>query len=169
MDGSGPSRRTLVLGGGALAAGAWLGVHVWGHLPLPARSTQALGASGLDTLTAVFEVMSLSPARAREDAAGVDAFLSGGDPVQAEQLRLALLVLEHLGGVGLFTPLRFSRQSVEARTAVLQEWEASVLSPKRQIFQALRRTVVFTWASQPRNWGQLAYEGPWVGTKGAPP
>ncbi|MED5371926.1 MAG: gluconate 2-dehydrogenase subunit 3 family protein [Myxococcota bacterium] len=156
-----PSRRHLLLGGLSLATAAGLGSVLWAHRP-PQQwlDSPFLGATPRATLVAALEVLLPEPARAPELAAGVDSFLATDDPAVAEQLRLALLVLEH--GAGLRA---FSRMPLAQRTQVLLDWESSELVLRRQIFQALRKTAVFTFFADPGQWSVMGYDGPWVGAQ----
>lgn len=156
-----PLTRRQLMGGGLLLAGGFVLGHAIGHRPL-APVDSFLG-SARHTLAAAFEALLPSPERAEALAADVDAFLGAGDPVLSGQLRLALHVLEHLGGTGLFRFERFSRLSVERRAEVLEDWRSSRVGPKRQIGDAVRRVVLFTWYSHPDSWAAIGYDGPWVG------
>lgn len=157
-----PLSRRHLLGGGALAGLAWLGVTLWGHRAMPDAASPCLGAAARTTLTAALEVFLPSADLAPSVAEGVDRFLAGGDPYAPAQLRLALGVLEHLGGRGVVPHTRFSRLSLQDRAAVLSAWERSGWSLKRQIFQALRRLSAFSWYADPRSWDHIGYDGPWV-------
>lgn len=98
------------------------------------------------------------PAQAGLLAAEVDAFLATDDVAVAEQLPVALLVLEHSAAVRGFHRLPIAR-----RQAVLEGWERSRLVLRRQIFQALRRTAVMSFFAHPSNWAAMGYDGPLVG------
>lgn len=154
------SRRRL-LAGGALGVAAWVSGFAIGHRPLARLTSPFLGSGPKCTLTAVFEAL-LPMADALELADDVDSFLAAGDPIIGGQLRLALQVLEHLGGAGPLSFRRFSRLSVEDRVAVLDSWCHSSIALKRQIHQALHKTAVFTWYTHPRAWTAIGYDGPWV-------
>lgn len=156
----GLSRRTL-LGGGVLLAAAYASAHVVGRLG--GRDPDAvLGPTARTTLAAAFEVLLPSGAPVEELAAEVDTFMGEGDPVLAEQLRLALVVLEHAGGAGPLQFRRFSALPLEARAAVLDRWMRSSVNTKRQIYQGVRRAALFTWYARPESWADIGYDGPWV-------
>ncbi|MCB9674464.1 MAG: hypothetical protein H6737_05060 [Alphaproteobacteria bacterium] len=155
--------RRQLLGGGALLLGGYALAHLWGHRPLGAVESPFLGSSARTTLGAVFEALGPPGADVQPIVDGVDAFLGRGDPVVGEQLRLALGVLEHLGGAGPIGFSRFSRLDVDARRDVLESWRTSRIATKRQIADALRRVVLFTWYSLPSSWPAIGYDGPWVG------
>jgi hypothetical protein len=150
------NRRQVLISTGALATLA----AGWGALHRPAAPLDSpfLGRTPRATLTAAFRV--LLPADADVDAiiAEVDAFLAGDDPVLGDQLRLALGVLEHTAGVRAF-----SRMPLERQTDVLRSWQDSGRPLRRQIFQALRKTAVFSLYCDPARWPALGYDGPWVG------
>jgi len=161
---SSPPSRRQVLGGGLLLIGGYALAHGWGHRPLEPVPSPFLGASARHTLGAVFEALAPDGASGLDEVVdGVDRFLSRGDPVQGEQLRLALGVLEHLGGAGVFSFSRFSRLDLAERRAVLESWRVSRVATKRQIADALRRVVLFTWYSLPQSWDSIGYDGPLVG------
>lgn len=88
----------------------------------------------------------------------VDRFLAGDDPELAEQLPVALLMLEHSAGV-----VGFHRMDLAGRSQVLRAWESSDLAHRRQIFQALRRTAVMSFFASPESWAAIGYDGPLVG------
>ena len=88
----------------------------------------------------------------------MDGFLADTDPIMAEQLRLALKVLEHWPSGLRFS--RFSRLSVQARQQVLADWTASGLTPKRQIAVAVSKTALFTHYARPQVWPAIGYDGP---------
>lgn len=155
------SRRQLLGRGGALAGLAWLSLTLFGHRPLPALSAEALGAAGITTLQSALEALLPDDVPAESIASGVDSFLAGGDPFDAEQLRMALTVLEHAAAPGLYWR-RFSRLSLEERRAALGRWERSSIALFRQIFQALRRLALYAWYADPRSWDSIGYDGPWV-------
>ncbi len=145
------SRRQLLGGGGSLLVAGYLSAFAWGHRPY-----------GTTTLTAAFEALLPVEADAAALAAGVEAFVRKGDPVLAGQLNAALVVLEHLGGAGPLTFRRFSRLPKSERLQIIDDWRASSTVTKRQIADAVRRTALFTWYSQPESWSSIGYEGPWV-------
>ena len=147
------SRRHLLTGSLALAALG--GLVAMGHRPVEGPDAQALTEAQLATLVACFECLLPEAGPAQELAQGVDAFLVS-DPFAAGELGMALSVLEHWGWT------RFSRLSFEQRVDRLKAWEASPVGLQRQIFQALRRTAVFSWFSGPKAWEAIGYDGPWV-------
>jgi hypothetical protein len=156
------SRRQTLFGGGTLFAAAWLGVHAFGHRPLAAVASPVLGSSSRRTLEAALEALLPDPGAAAAVAEGTDAFLASADPIQVEQLRLALVAIEHMGGWSPWQPRRFSRLARAERVLVLRSWERSAFGVKRQIFQALRRTAAFGYYADPGRWEALGYDGPWV-------
>lgn len=117
-----------------------------------------MGAQPRATLEAAFEVLLPDPAQAALLAGEVDAFLAGDDPELAEQLPVALLVLEHSAGL-----VGFHRMPLTRRQEVLRGWEGSRLVLRRQIFQALRRTAVMSFYANPAAWADIGYDGPLVG------
>ena len=129
----------------------YLSAFAWGHRPYETT-----------TLAAAFEALLPEEADAVALAAGVEAFVRDGDPVLAGQLNAALTVLEHLGGAGPIGFRRFSRLSKEARLETIESWRRSRVGTKRQIGDAVRRTALFTWYSQPESWVAVGYDGPWV-------
>lgn len=154
------SRRQL-LGGGALLAAGWVTAQVVGRWP-PPQDSPFLGAGARRALGAAFDALLPDPARAEALADGVDRYLAGSDPLVAGQLRVALLVLEHGGGLGLLSFRAFSERSREEREQLLTSWERSRLGPKRQIAAALRKVAMFSYYSLPEVWPELGYDGPWV-------
>lgn len=150
-----PTRRRLLQTGGALAALSAPGV-AWGHRPLGALESPFLGSSPRRTLESALEALLPTHAPVPALVEGIDAFLAAGDPLQGGDLRLALVVLEHGGLTG------FSRLDLKDRVARLKAWESSGSNTKRQIFQALRRTAMFSYYSTPASWEALGYEGTWV-------
>lgn len=142
-----------------LAAVTGLGAWAFAHRP-PGEDLDSpfLGTQPRATLEAAFEVLLPDPAQAVLLAGEVDAFLASDDPAVAEQLPVALLVLEHSVGLRGFHRLPETR-----RRAVLTAWEGSRLLLRRQIFQALRRTAVMSFFAHPSNWAAMGYDGPLVG------
>ena len=114
-------------------------------------------------MEAALEFLLPVPELASEVAGDVDGFLAQGDPVLGEQFRLALRVLEHLGGAGPVGFRRFSRLPVERRLEVFEAWRRSSFGLKRQIAEALRKTASFSWYVRPDAWPDIGYDGPWVG------
>jgi len=158
-----PLNRRQLLGGGFLLAGGWALGQVVGHWPLGPAASPFLGASAHTTLLSVFEALLPEGTDAGPLTDGVDAFLANGDPVVGGQLRLALHVLEHLGGAGPLAFRRFSRQPRARRVEILEAWRLSGSATKRQIAVALRKVVLFTWYSSPASWASIGYDGPLVG------
>jgi hypothetical protein len=156
------SRRVVLVSAGSLGLG-WLLGQAWGHRPLQGQPGAALGEGALATLIAALEVLLPEGAPAAQVAADIDAFLADSDPILAEDLSVALLVLEHAGGAGPVAFQRFSRLSRAERTEVLQRWQRSSLLTKRRIADALRRTAAFSWYARPESWASIGYDGPWVG------
>jgi len=157
--------RRQLLGGGLLFVGAWVSAQLFGHRPLTSPTHGPfLGDSARGTLEAAFRFFLPTPEQASHYTGEVDRFLAEGDPLLGGQLILALWVLEHLGGFGPLSFRRFSRRSAEAQAEVLMAWEVSGIGLKRQIFQALRKTTLFTCYSDPAQWTRLGYEGPWIST-----
>jgi hypothetical protein len=147
------TRRQVLTGSVALAA---LGSLVaLGHRPVEGPGARALSEAQLATLMACFELLLPEPGPARDLALGVDAFLVS-DPQAAGELGMALGLFEHWGWT------RFSRLTLDERRARLLAWEASPVGLRRQIFQALRRTAMFSWFSGPESWDAIGYDGPWV-------
>ena len=158
-----PLTRRQLIGGGLLLAGGYALAFGAGHWPVARIPSSFLGAGPKSTLKAAFEV--LLPATDQLDSMvdGVDDFLAQGDPVLGGQLRLALQVLEHLGGASPISFRRFTRLSVEDRAVVLERWRGSGVGTKRQIADAIRKVAVFTYYSLPEVWPDIGYDGPWVG------
>ena len=150
--------RRRILGGGLFLVFGTAATLLVGHRPLSALDSPCLGSGPRRTLEAALEVLLADPERAASLADGVDNFLASDDPVAASQLRMALGLLEHVGGGWG----RFSRLDASAREAVLQRWEASRISTLRQVFQALRRLAAFSGYSDPRSWAEIGYEGTWL-------
>jgi len=150
------------MGGGALLAGGWLAAQLMGHRPMPNRSSPFLGSSARSTLHAAFEALLPNPAKASACTDDVDAFLATGDPVMGQQLQLALHVLEHMGGMEFPFSERFSRRTIDERRAVIHAWRTSRIQTKRQIGEAVRKVVLFTWFSRPESWAEIGYSGPMV-------
>ncbi len=109
-------------------------------------------------MEAAFEVLLPDKLAAPRLALEVDRFLAGDDPELAEQLPMALLLLEHSAGFS-----GFHRMNLAARRQVLEGWESSELAHRRQIFQALRRTAVMSFFASPESWDAIGYDGPLVG------
>jgi hypothetical protein len=61
------------------------------------------------------------------------------------------------GHFSTFTGLTEAEQE-----AVLRDWGASSLLPRRQIFHGLRDLLVSHFYFQPASWPLIHYEGPWV-------
>lgn len=160
MDGRALTRRGF-LGGGALLALGWVAAFAFGHRPLGATASSFLG-SARRTLVSAFEAILPSLDDAEIAADGVDSFLATGDPVPAGQLWMALVLLEHTGGVGPLQIHRFSRLDVEQRRAVLASWQTSSVGLQRQVFAAVRKAAIFAHYSRPETWSALGYDGPWV-------
>jgi hypothetical protein len=156
-----PTRRAL-LGGGALLAGGWALGHLWGHRPIGGSAGPFLGASARRTLEAALEALLPEGASPAEVAEGVDRFLVGSDPAVGGQLRLALGVLEHVGGAGPLAFSSFSRLPLERRREVLEGWRGSRVGALRQVADALRRVALFAWYTRESAWAGIGYDGPWV-------
>lgn len=62
-----------------------------------------------------------------------------------------------------FTP--FSKLEGAAADRYLANWEDSWIPALRQAFQGLRRMVAGIYYADPRSWGPIAYDGPWVGNR----
>jgi len=157
-----PLTRRQLMGGGALLAGGWIAAQLVGHRPLADRSSPFLGSSARSTLHSAFEALLPDPTKASVCTEDVDAFLASGDPVMGQQLQLALHVLEHMGGMGFPFSQRFTRQSIDERRAVIHAWRTSRIQTKRQIGEAVRKVVLFTWFSRPESWADIGYSGPMV-------
>lgn len=149
------------MGGGALLALGWAAAFAFGHRPLGEVRSPFLGAARR-TLVAAFEAILPSLDDAEIAADGVDAFLATGDPVPAGQLWMALVLLEHTGGLGPLQVQRFSRLHVEDRRAVLAGWQTSSVGLRRQVFAAVRKAAIFAHYSRPETWEAVGYDGPWV-------
>jgi hypothetical protein len=162
MVSASPTRRQLVLGGGTLGAAAWLSAQLVGHRPLGEAKSAFLGSSQRTTLAAAFEALLPDAADVETLVEGVDDYLAAADPVTAEQLKLALLVLEHTGGAGPLRFQRFSRRTRQERLDILDAWVTSRLGIRRQIATAVRKTVLFTYYAGPTSWASIGYDGPWV-------
>ena len=157
-----PITRRHLLGGGLLLAGGWVYAQAFGHRGFPALDSPFLGTSGHHTLQAALEALLPRPEDAVGMADDVDAFLAAGDPVLGGQLVLGLTVLEHTGGAGPFSFNRFSRLPIARRALVLEGWRRSILPPRRQIADALRRIAFFTLYARPSSWEAIGYDGPMV-------
>lgn len=153
-----PLSRRQLFGGGLLLGAGYVSAHLVGHRPLAAVDSPFLGTSARTTLVAAAEALLPTLADAEWTAGAVDDFLAQGDPVLAEQLRLALGVLEHFPGGLRFS--RFSRRSPAERGALLDAWGRSALGVKRQIGVAVTKTVLFTHFARPDSWAAIGYPGP---------
>lgn len=153
------SRRHVLAGGLSLGLLSGLGAWAWGHRgPGEDLDSPFLGAQPRATLKAAFEVLLPDEAAAERLSIEVDRFLAGDDPELAEQLPMALLLLEHSAGF-----VGFHRMNLAARRQVLEGWESSSIAHRRQIFQALRRTAVMSFFASPETWAAIGYDGPLVG------
>ena len=161
MEGRALTRRGF-LGGGALLALGWAAAFAFGHRPLGATASPFLGSAARRTLVKAFEAILPSLEDAEIAADGVDGFLAEGDPVPAGQLWMALVLLEHTGGLGPLQIHRFSRLDLEQRRAVLAAWQTSAIGLQRQVFAAVRKAAIFSHYSRPETWDALGYDGPWV-------
>jgi hypothetical protein len=151
--------RRQLLGGGALLLAGYAGAMAFGRRPWWGESP-CLGATARRTLEAAFEALLDDDEAARTAADGVDRFLADGDPVAASGLWTALLLLE---GTASWGTSGFSRLAREDRIGILASWENSSWAVRRQVFQALRRTAVFSHYANPATWEAIGYDGPWVG------
>jgi hypothetical protein len=95
-------------------------------------------------------------------ATEIDRYLGTVPQEQAAELALALRLVEHTPGPW-FDPRRFSRRSLRERQDVMERWARSGLGVRRQISLALRKAARFTWFAQEKTWGELGYEGTWLG------
>ena len=140
--------------------GGWTTAQLVGHRPFAELKSPFLGSSPRRTLTAAFEALLPDPTYASGCTESVDQFLATGDPVVGHQLALGLRVLEHWSGVSRFT--RFSRMDIAQRQQVLDAWCSSGFGLQRQIANAVRKVVLFTWYADERSWAVIGYDGPQV-------
>jgi hypothetical protein len=155
-----PSRRSFLGAGAAVAV--WMLGHAAGHRPMQTPPEAPLGPAQQHTLICAFEALLPPEANPEEIALGFARHMAAGDPAVAEELGVALMVLEHLGGTGPVSFSRFSRQSLEERYHVLEAWRRSSMGVKRQIYQGIRQAALFSWYTRPSTWEAIGYDGPWV-------
>jgi hypothetical protein len=141
---------------------AWVSAQLFRHRPLATLDSPFLGSSGRRTLLAAFEALLPTSDGAEEMVDEVDRALAEGDPILAGQLRVALRLLEHLGGGGMLSFGRFSRLRPARRADVIAGWRRSSFAVKRKIAGAVQRVVMFTYYTRSEAWARIGYDGPWV-------
>ncbi len=145
-----------------LAATTWF---FWGHRPLsllPGTTPLALPAPAFRTLVAACSAALEDEAAGLVVATDIDRFLAGEGRDQAADLHLALRILEH--GTGpWWDRRRFSLRSPAEQSTALYAWLGSGWGVRRQIAVALVKSARFTWFAREETWGELGYDGPWVG------
>jgi hypothetical protein len=110
------------------------------------------------------------PEEAREGLGGfIDGLLADLPPTSQGQARLMLRVVEH--GTHLFDlkPQRFTRLGPAEQDAYLRGWMESTLGARRVIFRALKTLAALGYYAQTQSFGEIGYDGPWLGRVEAAP
>lgn len=90
-----------------------------------------------------------------------DKFLSGADPEIQEQFHQLLTVFNAPVFTFLFD-FRFSsfiKMKPEDQDSYLEDWMTSAIGFRRTAFQALKRTSLSMFYTEPRSWKEIGYEG----------
>jgi hypothetical protein len=90
-----------------------------------------------------------------------DKFLAGADPEIQEQFHQLLTVFNGAFFTFLFD-FRFSsflNMSAEDQDSYLADWMSSVIGFRRTAFQALKRTSLSMFYTEPRSWREIGFEG----------
>jgi Gluconate 2-dehydrogenase subunit 3 len=96
-------------------------------------------------------------------AAFVDGFVAAIDAPQRTDLQRLLQFIEHLAPLAQGRRSRFTLLSAGQQDAVLAALETHPVELIRGGFQCLKGLVFMGFYRDPRTWGLLHYEGPWVG------
>lgn len=166
-----PSRRSLVLGGGALVAATAAGVVGVAALPpqarAPRRPLQALSPRAFSVLAAVADGIcpggpDLPSAWELEVPEAIDELMSRKHPADVAELSQGLLLLDN-AAVGLVLDGRmgrFTALSPEGRHLALEAWRSSQLPDRRKAFRALSGLVSSAYWGHPRTHAFVGYPGP---------
>jgi hypothetical protein len=90
-----------------------------------------------------------------------DKFLAGADPEIQEQFHQLLTVFNGAFFAFLFD-FRFSsfvRMNAEDQDSYLLDWMTSVIGFRRTAFQALKRTCLSMFYTEPRSWKEIGFDG----------
>lgn len=95
-------------------------------------------------------------------ATKIDALMAGMDEADAQQLVLALHLIDNaLAGLALDQRIgTFSGASLAARRGALEAWRGSALPVRRTAFKALRGLCASAYFSDPRVEARVGYPGP---------
>jgi hypothetical protein len=177
-----PSRRKFLkwgIGGAAALTGATvLGLAAFGY-EVPGRIAERL------RFLSVKEYCVLRAAAARivggdgaplsmgeiDPALFIDGFMRHFDAATRRELGGMLQLIEHSPGLfgsggganGAPRWRRFTQLTGEQQDQVLEEWQSSSLTIRRQCFQGLRSLVFMGYYRDPRTFALLGYDGPTIG------
>jgi Gluconate 2-dehydrogenase subunit 3 len=96
-------------------------------------------------------------------AAFVDGFVAAMDAPQRTDLQRLLQYIEHLAPLVQGRRRRFTQLPPAHQDAVLAALETHPVELIRGGFQCLKGLIFMGFYRDPRTWGLLHYEGPWVG------
>ena len=95
-------------------------------------------------------------------ASWLDSYLAGLDAPLRRDLRALLHLLEHGSSLFRLRATRFTHLSPDEQDATLEDWSQSVLSVRRQGFQALRSLAFVAYYRDDRTFALLGYPGPMI-------
>jgi hypothetical protein len=160
-------KRTL-LGGALLAVGGTALRHLTGYTldEATARRLTLLSPKEYLILSAICRRLLAPDERGApspdelEVALTIDRYLAGLPPELASDVRSLLHLLEHTPLFFHLLPSRFTHLAPERQDAVLAGWETSLITLKRQGFQALKSLAMIGYYGDPRSFAVLDFTGP---------
>lgn len=100
----------------------------------------------------------------------VDGFMRHFDAATRRELGGMLQLLEHgpsiFGSTAAARWQRFTGLTGAQQDRVLEEWQSSSLTIRRQCFQGLRSLIFMGYYRDPRTFAMLGYDGPTIGRGG---